>query len=81
MPSGVPVFYLVFSRDLHYHFFMKRISDAEATRRIQAWADVTMLSLDLKRAALRQKYPQADDRELSEMVREEFARYKDHDER
>ena len=37
---------------------MKIISDAEVEKRIKAWADVTMLSIELKRAALRKRYPE-----------------------
>jgi hypothetical protein len=54
---------------------MKPISSTEVEKRIQAWADITMLSLELKRAALRKKYPDVSDRELSEKIREEYTRY------
>lgn len=36
---------------------MKPISDAEVEKRIKAWADMTKLSLELKHAALRKRYP------------------------
>ena len=55
--------------------FSVRISSEEAQKRLQAWADVTMLSLDLKRAVLRKRYPNLSDDEVSARVREEIATY------
>ena len=40
---------------------MKRTFDAEVEKRIQAWADITRLSLELKRVALKKKYPEWDE--------------------
>lgn len=40
---------------------MKQITAEEVEKRLRAWADVTLLSLELKRAALRKKYPTLDD--------------------
>ena len=37
---------------------MKPISGAEVEKRIRAWAAVTMLSLELKGAMLRKRYPE-----------------------
>jgi hypothetical protein len=51
---------------------MQRITDAEGEKRIQAWADVTKLSLELKSSAPRKKYPELDERRIAEMVREEL---------
>lgn len=55
---------------------MKFISDAEVEKRINAWADVTMLSLELKRAMLRKKHPKLDEAELSELMRKELLKLK-----
>jgi hypothetical protein len=48
------------------------LSPADVEKRIEAWADVTQLSLDLKRAVLRTKYPQASETELNTLVREQL---------
>lgn len=56
---------------------MKHISDAEAERRINAWADVTMLSIELKLAMLREKYPKLSENEIKELMRKEFSILKD----
>ncbi len=61
---------------------MKLITPEEVEKRLRAWADVTLLSLELKRAALRKKYPSLDDREIANMIREQHAEYgKERDER
>ncbi len=44
---------------------MITLAPQEVERRIRAWAEVTQLSLELKRAALRKRYPHVDDRELA----------------
>lgn len=54
---------------------MITLAPQDVERRIRAWAEVTQLSLDLKRAALKKRHPHLDDRELARMVREEIARY------
>ena len=53
--------------------FKYRISDAEIEKRIRAWADVTMLSLDLKRAAMRKRHPELREDEINELVRKELS--------
>jgi len=55
--------------------FSVRISSEEVQKRLQAWADVTALSLELKRAALRKRHPGLSDDEVSARVREEIATY------
>lgn len=45
-------------------------------KRIRAWADVTILSLELKRAMLRKKHPELDEAELRELMRKELSRLK-----
>ncbi|MBI5194638.1 MAG: hypothetical protein HZA08_14565 [Nitrospirae bacterium] len=52
---------------------MKPISDAEVEKRIKAWADVTMLSIELKRAMMRKRYPELTEDELRELVRKELS--------
>lgn len=54
-----------------------RISDSEVKKRIKAWADITMLSLELKRAAIRNRYPQLAKNEISELMRKELSLLKE----
>ena len=56
---------------------MKPISDAEVEKRIRAWADVTMLAIELKLAGLRQRYPELSEDELRELMRKEHLVMKD----
>jgi len=49
----------------------KDIDPTEIDKRIRAWADVTMLSLELKRAALRKRHPELGEDEIREMMRKE----------
>ena len=56
---------------------MKPISDAEVEKRIRAWADVTMLAIELKLAGLRQRYPELSEDELRELMRKEHSVMKD----
>ena len=50
---------------------MKFISDEEVEKRIKAWADVTMLSLELKRAVMRKRHPELSENEIRELIRKE----------
>ena len=52
------------------------ISDAEIEKRIKAWADVTMLSLELKRAVIRQKHPELGEDAINGLVRKELSMLK-----
>jgi len=54
---------------------MKQITAEEVEKRLRAWADVTLLSLELKRAALKKKYPALDDQTITAMLRERYAAY------
>ncbi len=56
---------------------MKPISDAEVEKRIKAWADVTMLSIELKRAMLRRRYPEYSDDEIRHLMVKELSDAKD----
>ena len=56
---------------------VKIISDAEVEKRIRAWADVTMLAIELKLAALRQRYPELGEDKLRELMRKEHSAMKD----
>ena len=53
--------------------FRGRIADAEVEKRIKAWADITMLALELKRAVLRQKNPELGEDEINELVKVELS--------
>ncbi|MEW6215115.1 MAG: hypothetical protein AB1478_07945 [Nitrospirota bacterium] len=55
---------------------MKSITDAEVEKRLKAWADVTMLSLELKRAAMRKRHPELREDEINELVRKELSMLK-----
>lgn len=52
---------------------MIKISPAEVEKRLNAWADITMLSLELKRAAMRKRYPELREDEINELVRKELS--------
>ncbi len=54
----------------------KTLDSEEIERRIKAWADVTMLSLELKRAAMRKSYPELREDEINELVRKELSMLK-----
>ncbi len=56
--------------------FKDRISDEEAEKRIKAWADITMLSLELKRAVLRKRQPDLSKDEINELMRKELSSLK-----
>ncbi len=56
---------------------MKQITAEEVEKRLRAWADVTLFSLELKRAALRDKYPALDDQAITTMMRERHIPYGD----
>jgi hypothetical protein len=55
---------------------MNRLSPSEVEKRIKAWADVTMLALDLKHAALRKRHPELSENEIRELVRKEISMIK-----
>ncbi|PIW87599.1 MAG: hypothetical protein COZ94_04235 [Nitrospirae bacterium CG_4_8_14_3_um_filter_41_47] len=55
---------------------MIKISPSDVERRINAWADVTMLSLELKRAAMRKRHPELREDEINELVRKELSMLK-----
>ena len=50
---------------------MINLSPSEVEKRLNAWADVTMLSLELKRAAMRKRHPELREDEINELVRKE----------
>jgi hypothetical protein len=50
-----------------------KLSSAEIEKRLKAWADVTTLSLELKRAAMRKRYPELSKDEISKLVRKELS--------
>jgi hypothetical protein len=54
----------------------KDIDPAEIEKRIRAWADVTMLSIELKRAVIRKRHPELGEDEIREMKRKEFSMLK-----
>jgi hypothetical protein len=53
-----------------------KLSPDEIEKRIKAWADVTMLSLELKRAAIRKRHPELTETEISELMRKEHSMLK-----
>lgn len=54
----------------------KTLDSEEVEKRINAWADVTMLSLELKRAAMRKRHPELREDEINELVRKELSMLK-----
>jgi hypothetical protein len=54
----------------------KTLDSEEIERRIKAWADVTLLSLELKRAAMRKRHPELREDEINELVRKELSMLK-----
>jgi hypothetical protein len=50
---------------------MRYLSASEIEKRLNAWADVTMLCLELKKAFLRKRYPELNETEISELIRKE----------
>lgn len=54
------------------------ISGAEVEKRIKAWADVTMLSIELKRAMLKKRYPEYSDEEIRHLMLKELSDAKDY---
>ena len=56
---------------------MRSISNEEAEKRLRAWADVTMLSIELKLSMLRNKYPALSEDEVRQLMRREFLAVKD----
>jgi len=49
----------------------RKIEPSEVEKRLKAWADVTMLSLELKKAVLRKRYPELTETAISELMRKE----------
>lgn len=49
------------------------LDPSEVEKRIKAWADVTMLSLELKRAVMRKRYPELGEDAISELMRKELS--------
>jgi len=54
----------------------RKIEPSEVEKRLKAWADVTMLSLALKKAVLRKRYPELTETAISELMRKENAMLK-----
>ena len=50
----------------------KDIDPAEIEKRIRAWADVTMLSIELKRAEIRKRHPELGEDKINEIVRKQL---------
>jgi hypothetical protein len=52
---------------------MNRLSSAEVEKHLKSWADITMLSLELKRAAMRKRHPELRKDKIDELVRKELS--------
>jgi hypothetical protein len=52
---------------------VSKIDPVEVEKRIRAWADVTMLSLELKRAMLRKRHPELSEDGINGLVRAELS--------
>ncbi len=55
---------------------MINLSPSEVEKRLNAWAEVTMLSLELKRASMRKRHPELKEDEINELVRKELSMLK-----
>jgi len=51
----------------------RTLDPVEVEKRLCAWADITMLSLELKRAAMRKRHPELREDEINELVRKELS--------
>lgn len=54
----------------------KKIDPAEIEKRIKMWADVTMVTLELKYAAMRKRHPELSEDDISEIVRKQLTMLK-----
>ncbi len=50
----------------------RRLEPKDIEKRIKAWADVTMRSLELKHSAMRKRRPELAEEEIKELVRKEL---------
>jgi hypothetical protein len=53
-----------------------KLSSEEVEKRLRAWADVTMLSLELKLSMLRKRNPELGEQALRELMRKEISMLK-----
>jgi hypothetical protein len=68
--------YNVYTISGHGDKVKRDIDPVEVEKRIRAWADVTMLSIELKRAVIRKRHPELGEDEIGEMMRKEFSMLK-----
>lgn len=52
---------------------MRNVVPREVSKRLDAWADATLLCLELKRAAMRKRHPELSEEAINEMVRKELS--------
>ncbi len=52
---------------------INRLSPEEVEKRIKAWADVTMLSLEIKLAALKKHHPELSENELKQLMQKDLS--------
>jgi len=52
---------------------MRKLSSEDIEKRIRAWADITILSLELKRAMLRKRHPELTEDKINELLRKEIS--------
>ncbi len=52
---------------------ISKLSPEDIEKRIKAWADVTMLSLEIKLAVLKKHHPKLSENELRELMRKEIS--------
>lgn len=53
-----------------------KLSPEEATASLQAWADATLCAIELRLAVLRKRYPDASEKKLRSIMREEIFKLK-----
>jgi hypothetical protein len=54
----------------------KTLDPVEVEKRLHAWADITMLSLELKCAAMRKRHQELGENKIRELMREELSMVK-----
>ena len=55
---------------------MKGLTGAFVEKRLRAWAEITELSLELKRAMLKSQHPKLNRKQISALMRKEFLKVK-----
>lgn len=55
---------------------MKKLTEAFVKKRLRAWAEITELSLELKRAMMKAQHPKLNRKQISALMRKDFLKVK-----